>query len=67
MARSRLGRLETALRRLVGPAQLGRHDDPPEHLRRRAQESRTAHAAAWETVVDSSGRRYLRARRPPQD
>ena len=68
MARSALGRLEDLLKRLVGPAQLGRHDAPTERLRREAASSRDAHAQAWETVVDSSGRRYVRARRGgPED
>lgn len=63
MTRSWLARLEELLKRLVGPAQLGRHDEPPERLRREAAASRSAHEQAWETVVDSSGRRYVRARR----
>ena len=69
MAPSALARLEELLKRLVGPAQLGRHDAPPEHLRREAAASRSAHEQAWETVVDSNGRRYVRARRaePPDD
>ncbi|WP_299038183.1 hypothetical protein [uncultured Pseudokineococcus sp.] len=62
---SPLARLEALLKRLVGPAQLGRHDEPPEQLRREAAASRSAHEQAWETVVDSSGRRYVRARRAP--
>ncbi|GAA2029032.1 hypothetical protein GCM10009756_21170 [Pseudokineococcus marinus] len=57
-----LGRLEAQLRRHVGPAQLGRSDEPDAERRREAQASRDAHAAAFEVVVDSSGRRYVRAR-----
>lgn len=57
-----LGRLEALLRRLVGPAQLGRSDEPDEERRRAAQAHRDAHARAFEVVVDSSGRRYVRAR-----
>ncbi|MEJ5867644.1 hypothetical protein WDV85_07810, partial [Pseudokineococcus sp. 5B2Z-1] len=43
-------------------AQLGRSDEPDEERRRAAQAHRDAHAAAYEVVVDSSGRRYVRAR-----
>ncbi|WP_298992809.1 hypothetical protein [uncultured Pseudokineococcus sp.] len=57
-----LGRLEGQLRRLVGPAQLGRSDEPDAERRRAAQAHRDAHAAAFEVVVDSNGRRYVRAR-----
>jgi len=68
VARSPLARLEELLKRLVGPAQLGRHDGPSPSQRRASQEHRAAHEQAWETVVDSNGRRYVRARRGgPED
>lgn len=66
--RSWLARLEAALKQLVGPAQLGRHDEPAADRQLASRRHRDAHAQAWETVVDSSGRRYVRARRGgPED
>lgn len=68
MARSPLARLEELLKRLVGPAQLGRADEPSARQQQASREHRAAHEQAWETVVDSTGRRYVRARRGgPED